>query len=175
MELLEIIKERRSCKKFISQPVEQEKLDKIIEAGLSAPTGMNAQSPIIIQITNKTLLAKLEEANASIGNFKHGSHPFYGAPVVLLVAAKKVHTAVYDGSLAAAYMLLEAYKIGLGGCWIHRAKEELINPIGKKIFADLGLNADDYEGIANIVIGYPDPSYEPYEKTIKPDRVYKID
>jgi len=176
MELIEIIEKRRSCKKFLSKPVEQYKLDQIITAGLYASSGRNLQSPIVIQITNKELLAKIEQVNAKVGGFKHGSHPFYNAPVVLFVAASKnVHTTVYDGSLAAGYMLLEASNLGLGGCWIHRAKETLLEPEGRKMFQDLGLNPDEYEGIGNIIIGYPDPTYVTPDKQIKPNRVYKVE
>lgn len=175
MELLEIIKNKRSCKKFLSTPVEQEKLDKIIEAGVYASSGMNQQSPIIIQITNKEIIDKLEAVNASVAGWRHGSHPFYNAPVVLLVASKKIiHTTTYDGSLVCGNMLLEAYDLGLGACWIHRAKESLEDKVGKEIFEDLGLDANEYEGIANIVVGYPDPEYKPPFKEIKQERVFRI-
>ena len=98
-------------------------LDKIIESGMYAPTGMNKQSPIIIAITNKETRDKLSKLNASImGN--SNIDPFYGAPVVLIVFAdKNCPTYVYDGSLVMGNLMNAAHSLGIGSCWIHRAKE----------------------------------------------------
>jgi nitroreductase len=130
-------------------------LDKIIEAGMYAPTGMGMQSPIIIAVTNKELRDKLAEENARIMG-REGADPFYGAPVVLIVLANKaVGTYVYDGSLVMGNMLNAAHSLGLAGIWIHRAKELFESDYGKKILKDLGIS-DEYEGIGNCVIGYRD-------------------
>ena len=72
---------RRSVKKYKSTPVPQELTDKIINAGLYAPSGMGAQSPIIIQVTNKEMRNKLAKMNADI--MGADTDPFYGAPCLL--------------------------------------------------------------------------------------------
>ena len=66
--------------------VPQEVLDQIIEAGTYAANGRNAQSPIIIQVTNKEVRDKLSEMNREIAGAQEGFDPFYGAPAVLIVS-----------------------------------------------------------------------------------------
>ncbi len=124
-EVLDKIKSRRSIRKYRSDMIPQDKLEKIIEAGTYAATGMGKQSPIIIAVTNKELRDKLSAMNAKIMGVDN-MDPFYGAPVVLIVLADKSRpTCVYDGSLVMGNLMLEAEEQGIGSCWIHRAKEEL--------------------------------------------------
>ena len=82
-DVLETIKSRRSIRKYKSDMVPQDKLEKIIEAGTYAATGMGKQSPIIVAVTNKELRDKLSAMNAKIMGVN--SDPFYGAPVVLII------------------------------------------------------------------------------------------
>ena len=105
-DVLETIKSRRSIRKYKSDMVPQDKLEKIIEAGTYAATGMGKQSPIIVAVTNKELRDKLSAMNAKIMGVN--SDPFYGAPVVLIVLADKNRpTYVYDGSLVMGNLMLE--------------------------------------------------------------------
>ncbi|WP_417182044.1 nitroreductase [Blautia sp.] len=155
-EVLEVIKSRRSIRKYKSDMVPQDKLEKIIEAGTYAATGMGKQSPIIVAVTNKELRDKLSAMNAKIMGVN--SDPFYGAPVVLIVLADKNRpTYVYDGSLVMGNLMLEAEAQGVGSCWIHRAKEEFESEEGKEILKSLGIEGD-YEGIGHCVLGYADGS-----------------
>ncbi len=153
-DVVEILKKRRSIRKYKDEMVPDEILDKIIEAGTYAPTGMDKQSPIIIKITNKEVRDKLAKLNAKIlGNEKIDT--FYGAPVVLVVLAdKNIPTYIYDGSLVMGNMMNAAFALGIGSCWIHRAKEEFELPEGKEILRKLGITGN-YEGIGNCIIGYP--------------------
>ena len=84
-EVLKAMKERRSIRKFKSDMLPKEIIDKVIESGLYAASGKGQQSPIIISVTNKELRDKLSEMNCKIGGWKEGSDPFYNAPVVLIV------------------------------------------------------------------------------------------
>ena len=86
-DVLETIKSRRSIRKYKSDMIPQDKLEKIIEAGTYAATGMGKQSPIIIAVTNKELRDKLSAMNAKIMGVE--IDPFYGAPTVLIVLADK--------------------------------------------------------------------------------------
>ena len=172
MEVLEGILSRKSVKKYKSEPVPKEILEKIIEAGKAAPTGRNLQAPIILAVTNRQVRDELSKINASVMGAE-GTDPFYGAPVVLVVLAKKeIRTRVYDGSLVMGNMLLAAHALGLGACWIHRAKETFELPEGKALLEKLGMT-EEYEGIGNCVIGYADG--EPQAKPKKEDWVYYID
>ena len=140
-DVLETIKSRRSIRKYKSDMVPQDKLEKIIEAGTYAATGMGKQSPIIVAVTNKELRDKLSAMNAKIMGVN--SDPFYGAPVVLIVLADKSRpTYVYDGSLVMGNLMLEAEAQGIGSCWIHRAKEEFESEEGKKLLKSLGIEGD---------------------------------
>ena len=154
-DVLETIKNRRSIRKYKSDMVPQDKLEKIIEAGTYAATGMGKQSPIIIAVTNKELRNKLSAMNAKIMGVDN-MDPFYGAPVVLIVLADKSRpTYVYDGSLVMGNLMLEAEAQGIGSCWIHRAKEEFESEEGKEILKSLGIEGD-YEGIGHCILGYAD-------------------
>lgn len=153
-EILNNICTRRSIRKFKNDMIPKETLQRIIDAGTYAPTGMGKQSPIIIAVTDREMRDKLSKMNAEImgGN----NDPFYGAPVVLIVLAdKSSSTYIYDGSLVMANLMLAAHSEGIASCWIHRAKEEFETETGKKILEDLGIKGD-YEGIGHCVLGYAD-------------------
>lgn len=172
MEALENLLTRVSVKKYKDTPVDKALLDKIIEAGLHAPSGLNKQAPIILAVTNKEIRDKLSKINAGKDPFFR-TDPFYGAPVVLVVLAdKSVPTYLYDGSLVMENMLLAAHALGLGACWIHRAKETFELPEGKELLKSLGIEGD-YEGIGNCIVGYADIKTE--KKPRKGNRVYYVD
>ncbi len=144
--------ERRSCRSYKPDPIPQEILDQILEAGTYAATGMGKQSPIMIAVTDRETRDALSAMNAAV--MGAGSDPFYGAPVVVVVLAdRKVPTYLYDGSLVMGNLLNAAHALGIGNCWIHRAKEEFDSPEGKKLLQKLGITGD-YEGIGHCILGY---------------------
>ena len=153
-ETLEIIKKRRSVRGYKADMVPKDVLDKIIEAGTYAATGMGRQSLIIISVSNRELRDKLSAMNAKIMGKEEGFDPFYGAPNVLIVLADKtMPTYLYDGSLVMGNLMLAAADLGVDSCWIHRAKEEFESEEGKAILKELGITGD-YEGIGHCVLGY---------------------
>ena len=168
--MLEVIKARRACRSFSNREVEQEKINEIVEAGLLAPSGMNRQTPIIIVIKDKKTRDELMALNSKIMGREMDT--FYGAPVILLVAAHKDGLSIHDGAATIENMLLEATNQGLASCWIHRAKEELELEEGRKILSFTGLNFDDYVGIGHVIIGYPNNDYKVAPKVIKENRVF---
>ena len=153
-EVRRVMEERRSCRNFSSEPVNQEVIEKIVRAGTFAPSGMNKQSSIIIAVTNKQLRDELMVENRKIGGWAEDFDPFYGAPVILIVLAdKEIRTHVYDGTLVLGNMLNAATSLGLGSVWVHRAKEEFESDFGKKLLERLGIKGE-YEGIGHCAIGY---------------------
>jgi len=171
-EVLTKIKTRRSIRKFKSDMVSKEILDQIIEAGLWAASGRNSQTPIILCVTNKELRDKLSKANAQV--MGSNADPFYGAPVVLVVLAKKSWpTYLYDGSLVMGNLMLAAHELGVGSCWIHRAKEVFEMAEWKEWLQTLGIE-EEYEGIGNCVLGYADGEY-PKQVERKDGRVFYIE
>lgn len=169
--VLDEIKARRSIRKFTPDMPEREDLEKIIEAGLYAASGMGRQSPIILAVTNKELRDRLSEMNRKIGGWPEDFDPFYGAPVVLIALAdKSVPTYVYDGSLVMGNLMLAAHALGLGSIWIHRAKQEFESEEGKAILKALGIEGD-YEGIGHCCVGFID-GIEPEAKPRREGRVF---
>ena len=109
-EVLHCLLTRRSVKKYLSQPVEEEKLEAVLEAGTYAACGMGRQAGKIVVLQNPDDIAQLEKMNATIlGN--PDAHPFYGAPVVCVVFADtNVNTWVEDGSLVIGNMMAAAQR-----------------------------------------------------------------
>ena len=164
----EVMMARVSVKKYIDKMPSREDIDSIITAGLRAASGRNMQAAVVIAVTNKEIRDRLSAANAAV--MGAGGDPFYGAPCVLLVLGdKKAHTYVYDGSLVMGNMMLRSTELGIGSCWIHRAKEVMEQPQWQEWIKSLGLEGE-YEGIGNLVIGYPDGEF-PAVKETKEGRV----
>lgn len=171
-ETLNILKTRRSIRKFKNDAIPQDILGAIVEAGTYAPTGMGRQSPVIIVITDKEMRDKIMRENAAIGGWDKNFDPFYGAPAILLVIAKNVPTAVYDGSCVITDLMNAAWALGIGSCWIHRAKEEIESDFGKELLKSLGIEGD-YIGVGHVALGYIDGE-SPSPKPRKKDWVYWV-
>ena len=170
-EVINNMKTRRSIRKYKPDMIPEDVLNRIVEAGTYAATGMGKQSPIIIAVTNKEIRDKFSKMNAEIMGVD--SDPFYGAPVVLIVLADKARpTYVYDGSLVMGNLMLAAHAEGIGSCWIHRAKEEFESAEGKAFLKSLGIEGD-YEGIGHCVLGYTDGE-EPKAMPRKENYVYCV-
>lgn len=170
-EVINNMKTRRSIRKYKPDMIPEDVLNRIIEAGTYAATGMGKQSPIIIAVTNKEIRDKFSKMNAEIMGVD--SDPFYGAPVVLIVLADKARpTYVYDGSLVMGNLMLAAHAEGIGSCWINRAKEEFESAEGKAFLKSLGIEGE-YEGIGHCVLGYTDGE-EPKAMPRKENYVYCV-
>lgn len=174
-EVMKALLERRSIRQYEDKAVPSELIKQIVEAGLHAPSSMGKQNSKIVVITNKELIHELSVVNNEIGGWPEGNDPFYGAPVVLLVLGYTgMGKQKYDGSVVMENLMLAAHSRGFGSCWIHRAKEQMTTPVGKKILDKIGLSADEWEGIGNCIVGYP-KGEAPKPAARKEDRVYHID
>lgn len=172
-QVLKEIKERRSIRKYRQDPLPQELIDQIIEAGLYAASARGSQNTIIIQVTEKQMRDKIAEMNCKIGGWEEGFDPFYGAPAILIVLGRKDWpNRVYDGSLVMGNLMLAAHDLGVGSCWIHRAKEEFETEWGRELLKSLGIQ-EEYEGIGHCALGYADGAY-PQAPPRKENRVYYI-
>ena len=156
--------ERRSIRKYEDRPVPDELLDAVLQAGIHAPSGMNTQGV--------RLVAVLSRLNAAVMNATND--PFYGAPcVVIVLADPELYGGwVEDGALALGNMMNAAHALGLGSCWIHRAKQVFDSPEGKALLEQWGLPTH-LRGVGNCILGYPacdHPSHAPR----KDGRIVKI-
>ena len=170
-EFIQTLCSRKSCKRYLPTQIKDEELEQVLRAGTYAANGMGKQSPKIVVLQDPADVAELERMNAAIiGN--PAAHPFYGAPTVCLVLAKAdAHTAVEDGSLVMGNMMAAAHSLGLGSCWIHRAREEFDMPEWQEWLRSLGIEGD-YEGIGHLSVGYAEGEPRP-AKPRKPC-VYKV-
>lgn len=169
-EIINCMETRRSVRGFKPDAIPSDELiAEVAKAGTYAPTGMGAQSPIIVAVTNKEVRDRLSKLNAEV--MGTASDPFYGAPVVLVVLADRSRpTHVYDGTLVMGNMMNAAHALGLGSCWIHRAREVFDSDEGKALLRQWGIEGD-YEGIGHCVIGYPAEGQPKAAKPRKPDYV----
>lgn len=157
-ETIKNLVERRSCRKYSSTQIKEDELNSVLKAGEYAPTGMGMQSPIIVVLQNKSIIDKLSKINAKI--MGKDEDPFYGAPTVLVVLAdKNIGTYIEDGSLVLGNLMNAAYSLGLGSCWIHRAKEEFETDEGKELLKEWNVS-ENYVGIGHCILGYPEEKSE---------------
>lgn len=170
-ETLQTLKNRRSVRSYLPEQIKDEELQQILEAGIYAPTGMGAQSPIIVVVQDKETIAYLSKLNAAV--MGSTSDPFYGAPTVVVVLADRSRgTCVEDGSLVIGNMLNAAASLGVGSCWIHRAKEVFDSPEGKSLLEKWGIQGD-YVGVGNCILGYAKGEI-PAAKPRKENYIYRV-
>lgn len=153
MDFLELAKERYSCRYFSDKEIEQEKIDKILEAARLAPTGRNSQSQRILVLTDKEELAKLS-----------GCTPYgWNAPLVFLICydknlAWKRDIDNFDGGaqdicIVTTHMMLEVTDLGLGSTWIGA-----FDPFKAREIYNV---PENYEIAAILPVGYPSENAHP--------------
>lgn len=168
---LQALKERRSVRKYKADMVPQELIDQVIDAGLYAASGHGTQEVIIVAVTNKEVRDKLAQMNRKI--LGTNSDSFYGAPVVLVVLGPKSNKLTpYDGSLVMGNLMQAAHAVGLGSCWINRAKEEFDSEGGKQLLKEWGIEGE-YEGVGHCILGYTDGTV-PQAAPRKANRVFYV-
>ncbi len=151
--VLESLKTRRSVRSYLDRPIEQEKLDAILEAATYAPTGMGSQSPVIVLVKDPETIRKISRLNAQV--MGRDADPFYGAPVVAIVFGNKasVPTWFEDAVLVAGNLLNAAHAVGVDSCYIYRAKQTFESKEGLALLKEWGLD-ENYVGVANCILGY---------------------
>lgn len=154
-EALEVLKNRRSIRKYKSEQITQEELKCVLEAGTYGATGKNTQSPYIVAVQNPEQIAQLNRMNGSVMGDPNGS-PYYGAPTIILVFASQEGCTPYeDAVIVGANMINAAYAVGLGSCWINRARQMFDTEEGKALMAQWGL-PEGCTGAVSISLGYAD-------------------
>lgn len=171
------LKTRRSVRKFKPEQIKDLELYKILEAGVNAPSGMGMQSSKIIVIQNKEIRDKLSRLNSSFlwsNNSNEKLDPFYGAPTILVVLTdKNIKSHIEDGSLILGNLMNAAHSIGIGSCWIHRAKEEFESEEGKALLKKWNI-PDNYVGIGHCILGYPTDDFIGKPKNIRNDSIILV-
>ena len=170
-EVLNVIKARRSVRAYKPDPVPEEYLDAILEAGTYAPTGRGKQSPVIIAVTTKKYRDEISRLNAKVLGVE--TDPYYGAPVIILVLAdNSVNTFVEDASCVLENMMIASASLGLGSCWIHREREIFDGEEGKALLREWNL-PETLRGVGSLALGYAlNPATERADR--KKDYIIKV-
>lgn len=156
-EALEVLRNRRSVRKFKSEQIKDEELKLVLEAGTYAPTAMGLQSPLIVAVQNKEDVALIDKLSARI--MGRDTAAYYGAPTIVLVfyteIARTDYLGILDASAVCTNMLNAAYAVGLGSVWINRCKEVFETEEGKALLKKWGVN-EKVVGVASMALGYAD-------------------
>lgn len=158
MELLEVMLKRRSTRSFKDENISRDDLEKILQAGLLAPTSRNRKPCNFMVVENKDVLNQLAESK------DHGAALLKGANKAIVVIGDTLiaDTWIEDSSIALTYMHLMATELGLGSCWvqIHLRAKDGIDSEG--IVRDI-LKIDNHYGIVGILaLGIPQNTPEPH-------------
>ncbi len=154
-ETLQVLKNRRSIRKYKPEQITDAELNAILEAGTWAPTGMGLQSPLMVVVQDAETIAYLSKLNAEVMG-KPDADPFYGAPTVVIVLADStIGNWLKDGSLVMGNLMNAAAAIGVGSCWINRATEVFDKEEGKVLLRKWGID-EKYRGVGNCILGYAD-------------------
>jgi nitroreductase len=150
---LEDLKNRRSTRSYKSDQIKEPELDAILEAGTYAASGMGQQSAVIVAVQDKETITKIQKLNAAVLNDPN-AQPFYGAPTVVNVLVDKTKvTPIENGSLVIGNIINAAAAVGIGSCYVYRAKEVFESAEGKELLKKWGLD-DNYIGIGHVLLGY---------------------
>ena len=170
-ETLQTIKNRRSCRAYKPEQITDEELNAVLEAGTYAASGKGLQTAKIVAVQDAATRTQLTRMNAAV--MGSSGDPMYGAPTILVVLADAhAPNAVPDGSLVMGNLMLAAASLGLGSCWINRAKEEFESDEGKALLKKWGIEGD-WVGIGHCILGYPAAAPKPAAPR-KPDYIVKV-
>lgn len=156
--MLELLKNRRSIRKFTSEPVSQKDIDSLLKAALLAPSSMGKKPVECIVVQNRETIARLKTYK------KHGTTPLETAPLALVVIAdsQKSDVWVEDASIVSILIQLEAEKLGLGSTWIQlRRREGDGGPSEEAFRKELGI-PERYGVLSVVAIGHKDEHKKPY-------------
>ena len=170
--MYEKLLERRSVRKYKPEQITEEQLDAVLKAGLYAPSGMNTQGVRLVAVRDAETVAYLSRLNAAV--MGREGDPFYGATCVIVVLADpEIYGGwVEDGALALGNMMNAAHALGLGSCWIHRARQVFDAPEGKTLLEKWSLPTH-LRGVGNCILGYPAGSH-PAPAPRKEGRIVKV-
>jgi nitroreductase len=187
MELLELMKYRRSIRKYQDRQIPEEELAAIMEAGIFAPNAGGGQRSIIVGIHNSKLCEQIGRLNATCmnrsnlaGNYVSKDQPsliddpniksgFYGAPTVCAVFAPlRFLYSIPDAFCAAENMVLAATELGISSCIVARGEETFDNDLGRELLEKWNI-PEGYVARCFVLLGYCDGEY-PAEKPRKAGR-----
>ena len=177
MDTLELIKTRRSIRKYADKQVPREDVEKVLEAGIYAANAGGGQRSKVVAVRNAELAARIGHMNMAgfsraglVGNYVSRDHPsviddasikngFYDAPTVFCIfCQERFLFSVADAFAIAQNMALEAHALGLGSCIVSRAEKTFASDEGQELLRAWGV-PEGYICRAFVTLGYCDGSY----------------
>lgn len=158
----ELIKTRRSIRKYLPKPVEQEKIDQITRAALMSPASKRSNSWEFVVVQDKETLAQLAQCR------QHGSNFLAEAAVGIVVTANTEKSDVWmeDASIAAIIMQLQAHDAGLGSCWIQvYARKTDEGDSSEEYIRSLLAIPENYAVLCILSMGYPDEERKAHDES----------
>jgi len=168
----ELLKTRRSIRKYLPKAVEQEKIVQITNAALMSPASKRSNPWEFIVIQDKETLVKLSESRP------HGSQFLADSPLGIVVTADTTKSDVWmeDASIASIIMQLEAQDLGLGSCWVQVYGRQKDENMTTESYIRKSLNIpENYSVLSIISIGYPDEQRKAYEENKLPTHKIHFD
>lgn len=155
--MIEILRNRRSIRKYTNQPIEIEKLEILKEAALRSPSSKNINPWEFIFVDNPETISKLKECKP------HGVTPLKTAPLAVVVCADETKNDVWieDCSIASVLLQLTAQSFGLGSCWVQiRNRWHSENVSSEKYIQQLLNIPGEYRVLSIVTMGYPESTRE---------------
>lgn len=150
--MIDIIRQRRSIRKFTEQPVEEEKIKLLQEAALRSPASKSANAWEFIFVQNKELIQTLAAAKP------FGSKLLESAPLAVVVMADDTKTEAWieDCSVASIFLQLTAQSLGLGNCWVQIHGRSYNDEKTAETYVKEKLGIPENQKVLSIIaIGYP--------------------
>lgn len=192
MNTLDLMRHRRSIRKYQDRQVPRELLEMVLEAGGCAPSAGGGQRTILCGVQDRELLAELGRQNAACmnrrtlaGSYVSAEQPsliddpgiqsgFYGAPTVCVVfAPENFLYSVPDAFCCAENMTLAAAEAGLASCIVARAEETFDTPLGRRLMNEWEI-PEEYTARCFVLLGYCQGPY-PNPKPRRAGRIKIID
>lgn len=162
MYFLDLLKNRRSIRKYTDAGIEREKLDAILKAALMSPSSKRTNGWEFVVVQDKEMLKKLSESREA------GSQLVEGAAAAIVVCADPAKSDVWfcDASIASLIIQLEAAELGIGSCWvqIYKRMHPAGGTAGEYVKSLLGI--PEHLEVMNIVsLGYKNEERKPYDES----------
>lgn len=156
---LDLLKNRRTVRRYREEKIEEEKINQILRAGLLSPSSKNKRPVDFIVVEDKETLNKLKESK------NKGIEGLNTAPCAIVVIADSQLSDVWieDSSIAATMIQLAASEQGLVSCWIQIRKRKNNNGDSEGIVKDILNIPEKYSVLSIITLGYRDEEKRPYD------------
>lgn len=157
--MLELLKNRRSIRKYKEKIIEKDTIDKILKCALLAPSSKNKRPVEIIIIDDKETILSLEKCK------NMGTLGLKTAPIAMVIIgdSQKSDVWVEDASIVTTIIQLEAEKLGLGSCWIQMRKRQCENEDSEVLVRKVLDIPEHYGVLAVLSLGYKDEEKKAYK------------